>query len=334
MMDNKWKSRLRFLSTLVFWSYLGFLIILPFLWMTFAESQWLLVLLRFAPPLCYLAGLVLVSFTAWLFRVRRFHYGAAAGFFIVMMCYMDFQLHFSDKKAPASISVMSFNIHAGTGGEDAIGSFLAGSDCDIIGLQEARKPLLADLPDPVPTISTMLPGYTLNRGGSRGELVTLSRYPLVSAEEHPLDDLSTCTDVVVDVDGRKLRVMNVHFMTGDPKNQLKGQGLALKRRVMLSARTRHLQAGALRDLISKSELPVVITGDFNTPPDSVAYRILSRDLKDSFCEAGSWFGFTCRANLPLWRIDYIWTRNLTVSRCRTLSPGLSDHKAVQVFCRF
>lgn len=331
MTTGKWKLRMRLLSALAFWGCLGFLFVLPILWIAFADSHWLLILLRFAPPLAYLAVLVLVSSAAMLYKVRYFWHGAAAGFIFVLTYYMGFQLHFSQEQTTVRLSVMSFNIHAGTGGEDAIGSFLASSGCDIIGLQEARKPLVVNLPDPVPKIRTMLPGYSLARGGSRGELVTLSRYPIVSNAEHPLDDLSACTEVVADVRGRKLRFLNVHVITGDPKGLLKGKGADFRQRLILTARTRCIQARALHDLISRSNLPIVLAGDFNSPPDSELYRILKRDLKDSFSEAGSGFGFTYKANLPLWRIDYIWAGDLKISRCQTLNPGLSDHRAVEAF---
>ncbi|MDQ7823856.1 MAG: endonuclease/exonuclease/phosphatase family protein [Candidatus Eremiobacteraeota bacterium] len=329
---SKWKWEAGFLCALAFWGYLGFLIVLPLLFMIFAESHWILVLLRFAPPLSYLAGLALVSIAARIFKVRYFWQGAAAGLIIVLTYYMGFQLHLSRVPAGGTLSVMSFNIHAGTGGEEAIGSFLAGSRCDIIGLQEARKPLLVNLPDPVPKIAAMLPGYSLARGGSRGELATLSRYPIVSFEEHPLDDLCMCTEAVIDIRGRKLRFLNVHVITGDPKGILKGADI--RQRLVLTARTRSVQAEALHTLISTGILPVVIAGDFNSPPDSGLHRIMRSNLKDSFSEAGNGFGYTYRANLPLWRIDYVWASGLNTTRCRTLNPGLSDHKAVEVLFDF
>jgi len=155
-----------------------------------------------------------------------------------------------------------------------------------------------------------------------------------SIAEHPLDDLSTCTEAVADIRGRKLRFLNVHVITGDPKGLLKGKGADFQQRLILTSRTRCIQARALHGLISRSNLPVVITGDFNSPPNSELYRILRRDLKDSFSEAGRGFGFTYRANLPLWRIDYIWAVDLTISRCQTLNTGLSDHRAVKAFLEF
>ncbi|MGV8122290.1 MAG: hypothetical protein AB2L14_21220 [Candidatus Xenobiia bacterium LiM19] len=75
MTKSRWKSGLRVLITLAFWGCLGFLIVLPILWMAFADTHWLLILLRFAPPLCYLAVFVLVSIAAMLFKVRYFLQG-------------------------------------------------------------------------------------------------------------------------------------------------------------------------------------------------------------------------------------------------------------------
>ncbi|MBI2265126.1 MAG: hypothetical protein HYU64_08130, partial [Armatimonadetes bacterium] len=99
---------------------------------------------------------------------------------------------------------MSFNIRAGLGGDEAIGGYLKGSGCDIIGLQEARKPVVAPNPDPVPKIASVMPDYFIARGGIRGELVTFTRYPILTVREHTLGDFSTCVESVLSMDGRNL----------------------------------------------------------------------------------------------------------------------------------
>ncbi|MBI3925233.1 MAG: endonuclease/exonuclease/phosphatase family protein [Armatimonadetes bacterium] len=316
------------LAAVAFWGYLVLLLALPLAWAIWGEAHWLLVLPRYAPPLLYLAFFLALAACARLARVKHLGPGFLGGLVLLLIAYLGFSIP-QQSRPSGDFAVLSFNIRAGLGGIDPLSAFLRETDCDVIGLQEARKPVAAAGPDPVPLLAQAMPGYELARGGERGELAILSRHPIRAVVEHPLEDLSTCLEARLEVKGQPLRVLDVHFMTGDPRGELKGQGLSLGRRVALSARTRRLQAAALLAVLEKDPVPTILMGDFNSPPNSETYQMLRAQLQDSFALAGWGCGFTFDSRWPLWRIDYVFGRGVGAAECRVLNPGVSDHRAVR-----
>ncbi|MBI2265127.1 MAG: hypothetical protein HYU64_08135 [Armatimonadetes bacterium] len=90
MGKQNWRFRLKAAGSIIFWGYLGALFLLPLLWRVIGESQWYLVLLRFAPPLAYLIMLILVSVFAGFCRAKFLWQGVSAGFLLVIFHYMGF----------------------------------------------------------------------------------------------------------------------------------------------------------------------------------------------------------------------------------------------------
>ena len=223
---------------------------------------------------------------------------------------------------------MTFNIRAGLGGPKAIGEFLKEQNVDVIALQEARAPLSNPSADPIPEIQKSLKGYSMARGGLRGELVLLSRYPIVSSSEFRLGDLSTALDARIAIDGKPMRFLNVHFMTGDPLKLLSKGRHGRFEWLNVTAQARRTQFLALSDFL-REDIPTALLGDFNTPPNSEGHARLSTTMVDSFGAVGKGFGYTYRADWPVWRIDNIWlSPDLVAKRSEVLSSGLSDHRAV------
>jgi len=103
--------------------------------------------------------------------------------------------------------------------------------------------------------------------------------------------------------GRRVYLFNTHlpYRAEDEAAREKGAALIL-------ARIRAI-AGTV---------PVVLTGDFNTVPDSETHRLLAAGLTDAWeaapareGPAGTFHGFTGR---PDRRIDWLWTRGLRATR--------------------
>lgn len=73
----------------------------------------------------------------------------------------------------------------------------------------------------------------------------------------------------------------------------------------------------------------IICGDFNDTPMSYTYHKLSRNMKDSFLEAGKGFSATYRVLWPLLRIDYIlFPEPFNAVRHTTPRVTFSDHYPV------
>lgn len=76
-------------------------------------------------------------------------------------------------------------------------------------------------------------------------------------------------------------------------------------------------------------MPVIVGGDFNSPPDCGAFREWEGQLHDSFRTAGRGWGNTFVNELPAIRIDQIWTsRNVRPLSVRAFASRHSDHRMV------
>jgi endonuclease/exonuclease/phosphatase family metal-dependent hydrolase len=211
-------------------------------------------------------------------------------------------------KEGANLKVMSYNIRAGLGGPKEISEYLAESGIEIVALQEARAPLADPKADPVPTISEGLEGFSLARGGSRGELVVLSRHSIKESREIDLGGVARALDVRLDVAGEPLRFRWLNVT-------------AESRAIQFEALSQHLEEG----------MPTLILGDFKTPPNSEGHDLLSQSLSDCFGAVGGGFGYTFRADVPVWRIDYIWaSKELVPCRAQVENSQLSDHRPLVV----
>lgn len=314
-----------------FYVYAAAVVLLPVLWAVFGESWWLLILLRYAPPGVFLVPVAVLGLPLLLLRPRGHAVAAVALALWVVFGLMGFE--WPRKAAPdgAELTAVTLNIRAGLEVEaPALAAFLRDSGADVVALQEARKPSAAPRPDPVPELVRLLPEFQVARGGLRDELVILSRHPVLSTRVYELAGLSEALEARIDFRGRPLRVLDVHLMTGDPRGALRGQGFAFRRRLQLTAETRHLQTQALLDLLVGESVPTLLMGDFNTPPHSASHERLSRVLVDGFGAAGLGFGYTYKSSLPVWRIDYVWaSTELGVARSEVLPERVSDHRAVR-----
>ncbi len=146
-----------------------------------------------------------------------------------------------------------------------------------------------------------------------------------------------------------VRVYNVHLQSnkmsqtaekittkGDISDKETWQDIGfVLRRYKNAVAIRADQAQQVANHIAKSPHPVILCGDFNDPPVSYVYKLLSENRLDSFCEKGSGFGSTFAGNLPFLRIDYVLPNpKFKVLSHKVLHTELSDHYPVQVTLRW
>ncbi|MET7394167.1 endonuclease/exonuclease/phosphatase family protein [Dactylosporangium sp. NPDC005572] len=180
------------------------------------------------------------------------------------------------------------------------------------------------------------PGYSI---ASRGELLTLSRFPIVARPPvGPDRDLAgvaadfgqvfVAAKVLrsdLDVGGHIISTYNVHLPV-----QI---DLAVSRRFfsLIQERDglRRRQLAGLQSDLAANNRPAIIAGDFNTSPamgDLDALRATLHDANTALYP-GSW-----PAGLPLWRVDWTFTTAGLVADDYQLvaTDGLSDHRAQRV----
>jgi len=129
---------------------------------------------------------------------------------------------------------------------------------------------------------------------------------------HPLPRMVTWA-VFREADGRRFAMFNTHLPYRAEDEAAREKGAAL-----LAARIPAI-AG---------DLPVVVTGDFNTVPDSPTYRRMARDLRDAWVAApvrsgpeATFHGFTGK---PDRRIDWVFMRGFAVKRATTVDTRRGD----------
>lgn len=130
-------------------------------------------------------------------------------------------------------------------------------------------------------------------------------------------------------DRRRFRLFNTHlpYRAEDEAARTKAAALIVERLSTLPG----------------AALPTVLTGDFNTTPDSDAYRLLARSLADTRIAArrrnGPEATFHDFTGTPDRRIDWILARGFRVEAARTLTDRqgpvwASDHFPVVAELRF
>jgi endonuclease/exonuclease/phosphatase family metal-dependent hydrolase len=83
----------------------------------------------------------------------------------------------------------------------------------------------------------------------------------------------------------------------------------------------------VKEFISKSPYPFILTGDFNDVPNSYTYfTIRGKELQDAFLETGLGVGRTYSYIAPTLRIDYIFTtKDFSIRQFNRIIKNYSDH---------
>ncbi len=127
---------------------------------------------------------------------------------------------------------------------------------------------------------------------------------------HPLPRMVTWALFEVKAGGRRFYYYNTHFPYRDQDEP---------------ARTRAAQEIAGRLEALPANLPFVLTGDFNTTPDSPAHALLTRGLQDARISAGTHSGpeatFHNFTGKPNRRIDWILYRGFHATAVHTVTTS-------------
>ncbi|MGB2570629.1 endonuclease/exonuclease/phosphatase family protein [Micromonospora citrea] len=196
---------------------------------------------------------------------------------------------------------------------------------------------------PAPELSRLraaFPGYAVV---ARGELLTVSRYPVLArppvgpdaalpaAAEADFDRVFTAAKVLrtdLAVGDRVLSAYNVHLPVQLNLAPRRFLGFVAERDAARRAQLRALEAD-----VAANPHPVLVGGDFNTTPAMGDLRPLRDLLRDAADASDAGYPATWPAGrLPaLWRLDWTLTSpSVRVHRYDLRPPaGLSDHRAQQ-----
>lgn len=243
---------------------------------------------------------------------------AAALFALLFVAHFQINPGKPDPGDSPVIRVATWNVHGFTRDDEALRERILAWNCDIVCIQESVSSVLDDL----------LPGYEYVHDGHmgvyvRGEIVSHERVWIGKERPRYMLVVNAFTDA------GPVTVMTVHLprylrspFPRDPEQ--------LSRYVVEAVEERGERIAEIVSHVPEAG-PVILAGDFNTPPGSRYWRLLNDHLTDVFDATGFGFGYTFlwRWTYPLVRIDYIWVGGGAIpitSRIKEEHP--SDHRPV------
>lgn len=240
-------------------------------------------------------------------------------------------------KTAETLKISTYNI--GRFGKDSSGFnarriafFMGHTQIDVICFQEFAefKELTADSLHRIFNIWE----YSLIPQAEDGEnilpLAVYSKYPILDSQliTFPYTPNSSMW-FDIQVNEKVIRIFNCHLQTtgiNQSKDNLDNVVYGYSNNDIIRAQ----QAQTISALIKESPYPVLVAGDFNTPPSSYSYRTVKCELKDGFRSAGYGYAYTYRYFKRLLRIDYI-LHSPELTAVDYYSPDLdysSDHNPV------
>lgn len=177
------------------------------------------------------------------------------------------------------------------------------------------------------------------------DMVIYSRFPITESKNMHFEYTNNSAMwVTIEVNGKELRIFNVHLETTGFNRTMRQAGRmaaygvqpesnallkAIYGNYMLGLVIRSGQARLVAQEIHNSDAPVIVCGDFNDVPYSYVYNTMKGYLVDGFRECGkSWWMSTYRGN-KFFRIDYIFhDKSLKGETYYTDNISYSDHLPV------
>jgi endonuclease/exonuclease/phosphatase family metal-dependent hydrolase len=231
---------------------------------------------------------------------------------------------------------MSYNIRSGNGNLDSTAAAIRAEQPDVVALQEvdvhwAARSAFADQVSalaarlgmearfaPIYQLPALATGAPVREFG----VALLSRYAIVRFRNDTIARLSTqvqnpvatpapgLLDVVLDVHGQPVRVLNTHLdYRKDPA-------------------VRMSQVRQMLEYIGDMNVPTLVLGDLNAAPDAPELQPLLGRLHDVW-SSSTLPGFTYPADAPHARIDYVLVSpQFEVRSARVPDTQASDHRPV------
>lgn len=298
-----------------------------------AEDSWFSMLVLHFPQWPFAAVPLLVGVWAVWSRDRLPVWCSAAGFGVgILLCTPSWRgPNQGAIRADRTLRVITFNVQGCRGGPNRIAALLRREDPDIVAFQEAS--FLNEGDTRAEIVADALPGFHWFR---HGNLAIASRWRIekrwASDFKVPTHIWAIFAEVRWKGDaGPPIVVGATHLNPVHWDRFLPSEIGKLPDHLRTTGRIRERQALELTRELEKVErkVPTILCGDFNGPPRGRVYNRLTRNLKDSFAESASGFGWTIPSAMPMMRLDYVFvSHQSTAVRSRVLDDAGSDHRAL------
>lgn len=236
------------------------------------------------------------------------------------------------------VRIVTLNARGGNGLVQSARGLMRSWSADIVLLQECAGLLRQEIrrieeARDGPLAATGLEVHADRRGG----LCILSRLPIleVAEMEREVVELAGGSGLVVtwtvELAGRAVDVTNIHLETPRVGFEAIRAGRILDAIPLIEEKSwlRDIELERARRWADRSNRPRIVAGDFNTPPESRAYRRWWSDWTNAFTRVGRGFGGTRLNGWIRVRIDHILVDDRwTVVDARTGDDVGSDHLPV------
>lgn len=220
------------------------------------------------------------------------------------------------------LRVLTCNIHHQMPQKSSLQHLLADAEPDVVAIQElpSREPL----------------DYFANdhwHVSRKGSLFFASRYPIRKAERLGSDSMQVPGLIMryeLDTPGGAVVIFSLHFASPreglyDSTHHPDSGNSELED----NSAVRFEQAENLARIADEVSKPVLLMGDFNTPPESLIFRQVWHRYRDAFGEGGWGWGYTFLAARTTVRIDHVLTGpGWSCERCWVGSYIGSPHRPV------
>ena len=229
------------------------------------------------------------------------------------------------------LTVGTWNLEVFSRSAEATIAILRERPADVLALQELQ-PATAEAIEADPDLRAAFPYRKLDPRRNVLGLGILSSYPIVGAEDVRYDP--ALQQVVLDLSGRRLTVLNAHPLHGDIETYAETR---LPIGIEVTQRNREL--GTLRAIVDNviaNGSDAILLGDLNTASSEPAFDRLVAGLRDAHGEVGEGTGWTWRPirteflGIGLFRIDHvISTPSIHPVRVDERCPSVGDHCLVR-----
>jgi vancomycin resistance protein VanJ len=290
-----------------------------------ADSRWWATLLLFVPRWIWAIPLAPLAVAA-AFRRRRLWLAClvplAAGALFLSNVHCPWRTLFEPPSAPPTLRILSCNCDYGSLDFAALGRLVAGEKPDLVALQDVD---VRQLPAMFPA-----PEWHLQLDS---RLSLASRFPIratVRADNAGFGKFSQ--DIVryeLDIGGNTVQLFNLHLAT--PRFGLEAVRTQFWNgadKLQEASDARRLQARSASRWMSDFH-DVVVTGDFNTPPESPLYRESFGRYANAFSVAGWGVGNTYFRGYNRLRLDHVLYDEHWQCRACWIGPDVgSEHRPV------
>lgn len=262
------------------------------------------------------------------YAIRKRKYIYVVGVVAFLFCNnFFFQISSEDIEDKNTISLLSYNVRAFADENSKTASeiikFIDSINPDILLLQESAY-----------KVGRNIKGFDYHFLGYRKEvektlLDIYSKFPIINKGHIDFPETrnnSIYADIKIQED--TIRVYNLHLQSFAFTSNSSSE---LSEKLSTTINKQIKQAELVKLHAKKSNISNVISGDFNATQFSVPYRVLSKELNDSFTKKGKGLGTTYSVSgFPI-RLDYaLLDKSLKITNHKNFDLNLSDHEPILI----